>query len=225
MHLRYCLASVALVACLPSSGLAQEAPRWYGGAMLGVSALSADAEHLATGGDLAVSLYKPENGPAVNGFAGVHLTDYLSVQANYIWNRNDLTLLSSRAEGGTTAFYEQARRSAQHAVIGDLLLYFRDRSSRFRPYLSAGGGVVRLSSHARGSALVVGIEPPEDEFTDIHPVLRVAVGIDVRIESRWSLRYSFSETLSQNSISQRLTPAGSRSLANFQNLVGVVRTF
>ena len=215
MQLRYSLTSVVLVACLPSSGVAQEVPRWYGGAMLGVSALSADAEHRATAGDLSVSLYKPENGPAVNGFAGAHLNDYLSFQANYIWNRNDVTLLSSRSDGDATAFYEQARGSAQHAVVGDLLLYFRDRSSRFRPYLSAGGGVVRLSSGSQGSALVVGFEPPEDEFMDI----------DVRIESRWSLRYSFSETLSQNPISQRLTPAGSRSLANFQNLVGVVRTF
>ena len=150
MRFWHALASITLVAFLPSDGAAQQTPRWYGGAMFGVSALSADAEHRAAPGELAVSLYKPENGLAVNGFAGAHLTDYLTVQANYIWNRNGLTLLSSRAEGGATVFYEQARGSAQHAVVGDLLLYFRGRASRLRPYLSAGGGVVHLSSHSRG---------------------------------------------------------------------------
>ena len=75
------------------------------------------------------------------------------------------------------------------------------------------------------SALVAGIEPPAREFTDIHPVLRVAVGIDIRTGPRWALRYSFSENLSPNPISRRLTPPASRSLANFQNLVGLVRTF
>jgi hypothetical protein len=56
-------------------------------------------------------------------------------------------------------------------------------------------------------------------------VLRVAVGIDLALGDRWSVRYSFSETISGNPISARLTPPGERNLANFQNLFGVVRRF
>ena len=53
----------------------------------------------------------------------------------------------------------------------------------------------------------------------------VAVGMDVRTGPKWSIRYSFSESLSRNPISQQLSPPAQRRLANFQNLVGVIRTF
>ena len=42
---------------------------------------------------------------------------------------------------------------------------------------------------------------------------------------QWSFRYSFSETITGNPISARLTPPGERNLANFQNLFGFVRRF
>ena len=209
----------------PGVSLAQESPRWFGGGVIGVSALSADANHVATPESLAVSLYKPESGPAANVLVGAHLTDYVTLQANYISNQNALTLLSTRSDGGDTEFYEQPRDSSQHAIVGDFLLYFRARESQFRPYLSFGGGILRLESATSGSAIITGVRPPEREFTESRPVLRVALGIDVRTGSGWSVRYSFSESLSRNPISQRLSPPAPRRLANFQNLVGVIRSF
>jgi hypothetical protein len=53
--------------------------------------------------------------------------------------------------------------------------------------------------------------------------LRVAVGLDLTVGRGWSVRYSFSESVSGNPISAQLLPPGQRSLANFQNLFGVVR--
>ena len=105
------LSGIALILLSPTIGFGQEAPRWYGGGMLGVSTLSADAEHVVSSESLVVSLYKPENGPAANLLVGLHLTDYVTLQVNYIWNRNDLTLVSTRVEEGEVAFYEQARDS------------------------------------------------------------------------------------------------------------------
>jgi hypothetical protein len=58
----------------------------------GMSILSADARSVTDASNAAVSLYEPENGPVLNVFAGVHLAQYFSVQANWIWNRNDVTL-------------------------------------------------------------------------------------------------------------------------------------
>ena len=86
----------------------------YAGALVGVSTLSADARASTRAGRAEVSLYKPENGPALNLFVGVHLGRYFTVQTNYVWNRNDLTLFASVAtpEGG--GFYEQSRR--QHTA-------------------------------------------------------------------------------------------------------------
>ena len=147
------------------------------------------------------------------------------MQGNYIWNRNGLTLVSTRAGTGGIALLEQTRVSAQHAVVGDVLLYFRSRASRFRPYLSAGAGLVRFTSNRTRDDLVVMTTPPEPVFSDQHTTLRVAVGLDVRAGGSWLIRYSFSESLSGNSVSTRLSPEGKRNLANFQNLVGLIRVF
>src|SRR5262245_37349246 len=78
----------------------------YAGMVGGISALSADAGSQTTTQGLSLSAYSPENGGALNVFGGVHLHDYFSLQANYIWNRNDLLL--SATSSAADAFYEQA---------------------------------------------------------------------------------------------------------------------
>ena len=169
-----------------------------------------------------LALYKPENGPAVNVLAGLHLSDLFSIQGNYVWNRNAITLVSSTPAG----FFEQDRSSRQNAAIADLLLYFRNRRSWARPYLSAGAGVVRVSSHQkelrhrRGDLAV----PPE-RTNSTKPALRVAVGIDLSIRNGWAFRYTFSETIRPNPFSAMLTPPANRGLANFQNLFGFFKQF
>ena len=171
-----------------------------------------------------MSLYKPENGVALNLVFGVHFHDYWALQANYVGNRNDVVLTSVRSTDMGSAFYEQPRTISQDAVVGDLLVYFRERRSALRPYLSVGLGVVRLQTKgARESLVRDAALPPSVQAT--RAVLRVAVGIDVALASKWSARYSFSESLSGNPISARLSPPGQRNLANFQNLFGVVRAF
>jgi Outer membrane protein beta-barrel domain len=191
----------------------------YAGVLGGLATLSADARSQLSAQGLNASLYKPENGPALNFFAGAHVTEYLSLQANYVWNRNDLTLSSTSPASGS--FYEERRNSSQHALIFDLLVYFRRRDSRQRPYLSAGTGIAQLSS-TQQRVLALGRAPtlPASRFSSIHPVLRVAVGMDVAITRRFAFRYSFSETIRHNDISAQLSPAGQRGLANFQNLFG-----
>ena len=221
------LASLVLLVSLagPAVGAAQEPTRWFGGGLIGTSTLSADARAITSPISVTVSLYKPENGLAANFFVGTHLNDYLTLQANSIWNRNGLTLVSTRAAASGIALSEQTRQSSQHAIVGDVLLYFRSRASRFRPYLSGGVRLVRFASTRTRDSLVVRTTPPEPEFSDLHATLRVAVGLDVRTSRDWRLRYSFSESLSGNSVSARLSPEGERNLANFQNLVGLVRVF
>ena len=88
------VASASLVVLLaPTVCAAQEPTRGYGGGLIGVSALSADARSVTTPVGFAVSLYKPEDGLAANLLVGTHLNDYVTLQANYIWNRNGLTLV------------------------------------------------------------------------------------------------------------------------------------
>jgi opacity protein-like surface antigen len=205
--------------------LAQDEGRVYAGTLVGVSTLSADARATTQPSRAEVSLYKPENGPALNLFVGVHLGRYFTIQSNYVWNRNDLALLSSvtSMEGGR--FYEQHRTSTQHAVIADALLYFRAVGSGIRPYLSTGAGLVRFKSESTGNGVAGGLPSPDGEIASTRLALRVAVGIDLSMGDRWSVRYSFSETIGGNPISARLTPPGERSLANFQNLFGVIRRF
>jgi hypothetical protein len=219
------IAALLLMVSLGQSPLDAES-RYYGGALTGISTLSADGRSSITPTATAVSLYKPENGLALNLFGGVHLKEYVSLQGNYVWNRNALLLTSTRSSDAGQLLYEQNRSSTQHSVIGDLLLYFRNRQSRIRPYLSAGTGFVSLKSSQGDLRAVRGtpVLPPES-FVSRRPVLRVAVGIDLAVSRNWSFRYSFSETIQKNPISAQLLPPGQRNLANFQNLFGFVRYF
>ncbi len=138
--LRFILAVAFGWTCSQALILAQTTP--FVGVLGGVATLSADARSLSTPQGLNVSLYKPENGRALNIAGGVHLDQYLSLQASYVWNRNSLTL--SSGSSGSASFYEQRRKSSQQAILLDLLVYFRRQDDRLRPYLSAGTEVVHF---------------------------------------------------------------------------------
>src|SRR5688572_795303 len=77
------------------AAVAQDESRLFAGALIGVSTLSADARSVTAGPNAALSLYEPRNGWALNLFGGKHVAHYFSFQANWMWNRNDLTLVSS----------------------------------------------------------------------------------------------------------------------------------
>jgi hypothetical protein len=173
---------------------------------------------------LSLSSYSPANGGALNIFAGVYLRNYFALQGNYIWNQNDLVL--SSASSGSNTFYQQERTSFQHAVVLDFLIYFRRRDSHLRPYLGTGGGIVHLNS-SESHLIRAGGTPtlPPSAFSATRPLFRSHVGMDVRLSGKLILRYSFSETLSNNDISKHLSPSAPRRLANFQNLCGFVVHF
>lgn len=219
---------VALVAALSLTSLpaaAQDEPRGYAGGLLGMSILSADARSVTDASSAAMSLYEPKNGLAFNVFAGVHLAQYFSVQANWIWNRNDLTLFSSFLTPRGGGFYEQRRHSRQHAVVLDGLVYFRRLDSVVRPYLGTGISLVHFSSGDAASTSEHGLAAPSGDIASTHVGLRSHVGIDLRLSRQITFRYSFSEMISGNPISPSLTPPGQRGLMNFQNLFGFLARF
>ena len=204
---------------------AQDEPRIFGGGLFGVSTLSADARSVTGASNAAVSLYAPENGLALDVFAGVHMAQYFSVQANWIWNRNDMTLVSSFVTPQGGGFYEQRRHSRQHAVVLDGLVYFRRLDNAVRPYLGTGISLVHFSSNDVASTSDHGLAAPTGEIASTRIGLRSHVGIDLRMSRRVSFRYSFSETISRNPISPSLTPPARHRLMNFQNLFGFVGQF
>jgi hypothetical protein len=201
-------------------------PSYFAGGLAGISTLSADGQSSITSTYTDISLYKPENGATFQIVGGGHLSDYLSIQVNYGWNRNSLTLTSSQSSAGEPVFYQQARSAAQHSILGELMLYFRNLKSRARPYLSVGAGVVRLVSNEESINQTLGFHTLAPlGFTSVKPALRVAVGIDLAIKNGWAFRFTFSETIRSNTISAQLDPPGQRNLANFQNLFGFVKYF
>jgi hypothetical protein len=212
------------VALMSVRAVAQDEPRAFAGALLGVSALSADAHAVTAGGDVATSLYDPKNGSALNVFGGIHVAQYFAIQVNWMWNRNDLALISSYTSPQAFGFYEQTRNSSQHALVFDGLIYFRRLDSSIRPYLGTGLSMVRFSSEA-GDSRALGLSPPAREIASTHIGLRSHVGIDIRLSRHIAFRYSFSETIGSNPISPSLTPPGQRPLMNFQNLFGFVSRF
>jgi hypothetical protein len=198
----------------------------YAGAVGGFAILSGDGRTIVGGRGTTVSLYKPQTGAAFTLFVGRHLSDYFSIQANYIWNTNDLTLTSASFSPMGEVSYQETRGSSQFSFIGDALVYFRNRRSWIRPYLSAGAGITHLSSHQHRIVSLIGpASLPAEQFTANNLALRVAVGADLTLHHGWWFRYSFSETLTSNSISQHLTPPGQGNLKDFQNLFGLLKTF
>jgi Outer membrane protein beta-barrel domain len=213
-----CLISI----CAQCATFAQVDP--YVGAIGGVATISADAGANRSATGLQLSSYAPSNGGALNLFAGLHLRDYFSLQANYLWNENTLILNSALTD--PVRFYTQRRSSSQQGGVADFLIYFRARKSVVRPYLGTGIGWIHLQS--RQEQLVAsGGTPllPAGEFHSNRIVLRSHVGIDLRLQRRLDLRYSFSDTIGANDISKHLLPPGPRILENFQNLFGFVLRF
>ena len=198
----------------------------YVGALGGVATLSGDARSLLSSNPTAFSSYDPKNGGALEILVGKHFSDYFAAQGNYIWNGNELTLTSVAFNNGMQQAYQETRNSSQQSVIGDLLVYFRNRDSRLRPYLSVGTGLVHFaSSQDRISQFLGAPALPAQHFSTNMICLHVPVGIDVRVGKGWAFRYTFSETLSKSPISDRLSPPGQHRLMNFQNLFGFVKRF
>ena len=208
-----------------AGALAQETPRVFVGSIVGVSTLSADVRSVSNGNEAHIGMYKPENGLAINTFAGIHLWEYFSLQGNYMWNRNDLTLISSLVRPQAGGFYESTHVSAQHAFVIDGLLYFRRRDSALRPYLGTGMCVVHFNSRTVAASATGLVNVAAGQIASTQIALRSAVGIDLWMNRYVALRYSFSETISANPISPHLMPMGERGLANFQNLFGFVARF
>ena len=216
---------VTVMSLMAGTASAQDERRAYAGALVGVSTLSADGRSQSGASEIAVSLYKPENGLALNLFGGYHVAQYFTLQGDYMWNHNDVALVSSFATPTRGGFYEQQRRSSQHAVVADTLIYFRRLDSAVRPYLGTGLSVVHFASRSIVSSQSSGLDAPAHEISDTSVALRSHVGIDVVLARRLMFRYSFSETIGPNPISSHLTPPGERRLANFENLFGLVARF
>lgn len=199
---------------------------FYVGGVAGLATLSADGRSVVSPAGSQISLYKPANGPALNVFAGRYLGEYVSVQGNFIWNSNGLMFASSSTSSQQNGYYSETRDSSQSSAMGDVLVFFRNRRSLLRPYLSVGAGWVHVQSSRREIDFISGtaaVAPPD--FSANTAGLRVAVGIDVKVARGFSLRYSFSESISRNPISDQLSPPGERGLKNFQNLWGLLKTF
>lgn len=199
--------------------------QFYAGVLGGVATLSGDSRSLL-GSNPSFSSYDPKNGPALEVLVGRHLSNYFTLQGEYIWNSNTLILSSVMLNNGGQQSYQESRSSSQQSVIGDLLIYFRKRGSRLRPFLSVGTGFVHLGSSQQQISQFIGapVLPPQ-HFSSNLAVLHVPVGLDVKLAKGWAFRYTFSETLSSDPISNQLSPPGLHNLQNFQNLFGIIKQF
>lgn len=195
-ELQFCRLAISLGVFFHGAAVAQVFVTGLGGA----AALSNGAA--ASQSPVSASNYDSKVGQALNLAAGYHINDWFSVQAGYLWNRNRIVT----TEIAGAAFVQRQSIPSQNALGADLLLYFRPRSSRIRPYLSVGPDWVYVLSQSKLG-------------------FRVAVGVDLMTRSGWGVRYTFSEMMSSNPFVQALTPPAKSKLMNFQNLVGIVKVF
>jgi len=194
----------------------------YFGAMGGIATLSGDANAVITPTSASTSSYDPSNGGAASAFIGAHIFNYISVQADYVWNRNDVVLVSSNSGAGGTSFYRLPESVTQNGFLGNALVYFRKRESRIRPYLSEGVGAVLIHNRLSAGGIVAGnpsLPPASSDRASI--ALRTSVGLDLRFRDAWHFRYSFGETITRNTFGEQLSPPEHRIAKNFQSLFGI----
>lgn len=212
---------LVLLLCSSAVLCAQQERKNFISALAGLAILSGDAQTDFSATPRASS-YAARNGTSVNLAAGRHFNNWVSVQGNYLWNRNQVTLNGTNGN----SFYAATNASSQHKVVIDGMLYFRPITSRVRPYLSTGVGPVRISRTQ--TALTTSNPAPALPSTSAsvwRPGLRVAVGADLLLPSGWGFRYSFSETLTKNLFSDSLLPPAPNNLMNFHHLWGFVKYF
>ena len=226
MRLRFILLTVSLLShsLLSAQSLAKDAI--YAGGMGGIATLSGDGSAVLTSSSASTSLFDPENGGAAAVFGGIHLCQYVSFEADYVWNRNNVALVSTSGQANTHSFLRERTSITQNAFLANVLVYFRKRGSRIRPYLSEGGGAVFLHSRLAEGGIIEGtpfLPPAMSDHVSI--ALRTLVGIDLRLRNPWYFRYSFSETLTRNTLGDQVVPAQHRIPKNFQSLFGVYFQF
>jgi Outer membrane protein beta-barrel domain len=198
----------------------------YLGGMGGFATLSGDGSAMITPASASTSLFDPQNGAVGEFSAGVHLFPYVSFEGDYIWNRNPVTLVSTTESGGTTSYYRRPENVTQNTFLANVLIYFRRRGDRIRPYLSEGFGGVLIHNSFTGTATVVGsptLPPANSDHASL--ALRTLVGMDVRMRNRWYLRYTFGETIDRNTYGDSIFPQEHRIPKNFQNLFGMYFEF
>jgi hypothetical protein len=198
-----------LLACLQA--FAQ--PQLFLGAGPGLAILSGEARAQA-GPPPATSQYSARNSALLHAHMGLHLHDYFSIQGAYVRTKNDAELTNANF-GPPPSFVQQKGALGQHQSGLDLLVYFRDRKSWVRPFLSTGlaVSVFDLDTGAASSS------------SSTRAGLRIATGVDIVLKNGWGFRYSFLETITGNPLGERLLPAGRARLMTFQNLFGAVKYF
>jgi len=212
---------VLAVGCLVPLMSSAQRPIYFGG-MGGLATLSGDGSAIITSTSASSSLYDPMNGGAAGVFLGAHLFNYVSFQADYVWNRNSVVLTSNSGSPGAMSFYRQPETVTQKAFLANALVYFRSRGSRLRPYLSEGAGAVLIHTRFSGAGIVGGnpVLPPAST-NRASPALRTAVGLDIQLKGPWHFRFSFGETITQNTFGNPLAPPENRIPNNSQNLFGI----
>ncbi|MDE3178039.1 MAG: outer membrane beta-barrel protein [Acidobacteriota bacterium] len=215
------LLPVVLLAASLVSGQSPPKARLYAGGIGGIATLSGDGSAVVTRSAASTSLFDPKNGGAGEVFAGIHLFEYVSFEADYGWNRNNAILVSTSSAPGATSFFRGPESITQNSFLGNVSVYFRKRGSRVRPYLSEGAGAVLIHSRLSGGAIVEGspaLPPAASSHASV--ALRTLTGIDVRLRGPWYFRYSFGETITRNALGNQVSPSQHRIPKNFQNLFG-----
>lgn len=226
MNTRWVLLMLVCLSPMPLPAQRVRKPTVYLGAMGGLATLSGDGSSSISASSASASLFEPKNGAVAEAFAGIHLFRYVSFEGDTIWNRNHVSLVSTTATPGSTAAYQQPENVTQDAFLANVLIYFRKRGDRIRPYLSEGFGGVFIHSRSSGEPIVVGkpvLPPASSDRASI--ALRTLVGMDVQLRGRWSVRYTFGETIDRNTYGDRLTPSEHGLPKNFQNLFGAYFRF
>lgn len=208
--------------CFVFGACAAAQPRYFLGGGPGAAVLSGASGSAVNQNSVEISAYQPRLGALAHVFGGWHISEYVSLQGAWSANWNDLVYSASSDAG----FFQQEQNSFQQNLGADTLLYFRNRRSFVRPFLSAGLNYMRFRSNVT-ELRTIGGQPPSvpGNFRAEEPGLRVAAGADLLLPNGWGFRYAFLENLQRNVAGRQLSPPAGGPLMTFQHIFGLIKYF
>lgn len=156
-----------------------------------------------------------KNGVAYGVYGGEDMYNYWSGEANYLYRKSDFKL-----EGGGKSVDFAGHT---HLITGDLLAHFTPRGSRFRPFVSFGGGVKLVVGTGQESAnQPLGNLAALTATNEVLPVGEIGGGVKFQVSKMVRIRLQVRDYLSTKPKDIIATAPGA-TLTGFSNdLVGTI---
>jgi len=155
------------------------------------------------------------NGGAIGAYFGGDSGNHWGGEVRYLYRFTDPKLTGP---GGSASFDGHT-----HLITGNILAYFKPRSSKFRPFLSFGGGVKRIEATGRESSTQpLGRFAALTNTNELMPLADVGAGIKYSLGKSVKLRLEVHDYLGKRPDKVITVAPGAKASGIFNDIVASV---